>query len=370
VSAKKVYKVLVIGAGKRGKHHAQAFKNNPRFELAGLSAVSPEHLAKAAAELGVQKTSLQPVALAKEIQPDVFCFCTPPAIRLELIKTGVACGAKLIAYEKPMALSMNEAIEIRKLVNDAGVKTVVSHQHRYDQHYQKVKEIVESSALGRVHTIHAHSAGWFLHLFTHLLEYMRWYNNYAPAEWVMAQAAGRGKFSDLHCSPDYIGAFVQFANGVRGIIECGAGAPDVPEVDYWWRKNKIGVFGTEGFAEVLTGGGWRAVTKQGATSGPGCMNYDVEMPPYVEDMARWLDDDKQVHPCNGERAYEGFQITMAMLRSIVQRGQIPLPLAAGEPEIEALKKVLPDRPVLVSCDANCKEYNVEHAAVSNALTGR
>jgi hypothetical protein len=163
---------------------------------------------------------------------------------------------------------------------------------------------------------------------------------------------------------------VQFANGVRGIIECGAGAPDVPEVDYWWRKNKIGVFGTEGFAEVLTGGGWRAVTKQGATSGPGCMNYDVEMPPYVEDLARWLDDDKQVHPCNGQRAYEGFQITMAMLRSIVQRGQIPLPLAAGEPEIEALKKVLPDRPVLVSCDANCKEYNVEHAAVSNALTGR
>jgi hypothetical protein len=45
VSAKKVYKVLVIGAGKRGKHHAQAFKNNPRFELAGLSDVSPEQLA-------------------------------------------------------------------------------------------------------------------------------------------------------------------------------------------------------------------------------------------------------------------------------------------------------------------------------------
>jgi hypothetical protein len=57
------------------------------------------------------------------------------------------------------------------------------------------------------------------------------------------------------------------------------------------------------------------------------------------------------------------------LRSIL-RGQIPLPLAAGEPEIEALKKVLPDRPVLVSCDANRKEYNVESAALRNALTGR
>lgn len=360
VSAQKVYKVLVVGVGKRGKHHALAFKNNSRFEVAGLADAFPEQLAKASAELGVQKTSLDPLALAKEIQPDVFCFCTPPGIRLELIKVGVASGAKLIAYEKPMALSMNEAIEIRRAVNAARVKTVVSHQHRYGKHYQKVKEIVESGALGRIQTIHAHSSGWFLHLFTHLVDYMRWYNGGARAEWVMAQAAGRGKLSDNHPSPDYIGGFIQFANGVRGIIECGAGAPDVPEVDYWWRKNKIGVYGTEGFAEVLTGGGWRAVTgaQQGVMSGPGCMNYDLEMPPYVEDMARWLDDDKRVHPCNGESAYEGFEITMGVLRSVVQRGQIKLPLGAGEPELEALKKVLPEQPVLVSSDVNRKEYNV------------
>ena len=370
MSSKRIYKVLVVGAGKRGKHHALAFRNNPRFELAGLADVSPEQLAKAAAEIAIQRTSLQPLALAKEIQPDVFCFCTPPDIRLELIKMAIVSGARLIAYEKPMALSMNEAIEIRKLVTAGGVKTVVSHQHRYDPHYQKVKEIVDSGALGRIHTIHAHSAGWFLHLFTHLVEYMRWYNGYAPAEWVMGQAAGRGKFSDKHCSPDYIAGFIQFANGVRGIIESGAGAPDVPEVDYWWRKNKIGVYGTEGFAEVLTGGGWRAVTQQGGTSGPGCMNYDYEMPPYVEDMVRWLDDDKQVHPCNGESAYEGFEITMAMLRSVVQRGQIALPLAAGNPELEALKRILPDQPVLASSDVNCREYNVASAPLSDALVHR
>jgi hypothetical protein len=89
------------------------------------------------------------------------------------------------------------------------------------------------------------------------------------------------------------------------------------------------------------------------------MNYEIEMPPYVEDMVRWLDDDLQVHPCNGESAYEGFEIAMGMLRSVVQRGQIALPLGAGEPEIEALKKVLPEQPVLVSSDANRKEYNVE-----------
>jgi predicted dehydrogenase len=361
VNTKKIYKVIVVGTGKRGMHHAHGFQNNPRFELVGLADSSPQQLTKASAELGVRLTSLDPLALASEIRPDVFCFCTPPGIRLELIRAGIVSGAKLIAYEKPMALSMNEAMEIRKAVHLAGVKTVVSHQHRYDQHYQKVKEIVESGALGRIHTIHAHASGWFLHLFTHLVEYMRWYNGYAPAEWVMAQAAGRGKLSDKHPSPDYIGGFIQFANGVRGIVECGAGAPDVPEVDYWWRKNKIGVYGTEGFAEVMTGGGWRAVTpaERGVVSGPGCMNYEAEMTPYVEDMVRWLDDDQQVHPCNGDRAYEGFEISMGMLRSVVQGGQIKLPLEAGEPEIAALDGVIPNLPVLVSSDANCKEYNVE-----------
>ena len=86
---------------------------------------------------------------------------------------------------------MNEAIEIRKAVQDAGVKTVVSHQHRYGKHYQKVRGIISSGAIGRVHTVYGHSVGWMLHICSHLVDYMRWYNDNARAEWVMGQAAGR-----------------------------------------------------------------------------------------------------------------------------------------------------------------------------------
>ena len=353
---RKVYKVVVVGMGKRGKHHAAAFNKNPRFELAAISTRDRARLEKAAAELGNPRISTDPAAIAREIRPDVFCFCTPPDVRLGLMQVGIDCGSKLIAYEKPMALSMNEAIEIRKAVRSAGVKTVVSHQHRYGQHYRKVKEVIDSGALGRIHTVYGHSVGWMMHLFTHLIDYMRWYNGDAEAEWVMGQAAGKGKFSDNHPSPDHIAGLIHFANGVRGIVETGAGAPDVPEVDYWWRKSRIGAQGTGGFAEVLTGGGWRAVTKDGTMSGEGCMNYDLDMPPYVDDIAGWLDDDSKPHPCNGESAHKGFEITMAVLRSVVERGQVRLPLGPGEPELEALRRVLPDQPALASTEANRKEY--------------
>jgi predicted dehydrogenase len=291
-----------------------------------------------------------------EVRPDVFCFCTLPNLRTEMVRIGVDCGAQLIAMEKPVALTSEEGMQVRDLLKASGVQAVVSHQHRYGEHYQKVKEAVASGTLGKVHTVYGTATGWMMHMLSHLIDYTRWFNDEAPAQWVMAQAAGRGKLSDMHPSPDYIAGFVHFANGVRGVLECGAGAPDVPEVDYWWRKCRMGAQGPDGFAEVLTGGGWRVVSKELSCSGPGCMNYDHDMPPYIQQMADWLDDPQRVHPCNFGSAWEGFEIMMAFCRSAAGGGQVPLPLTSGANEIELLRAALADRPVLLSMAANAKEY--------------
>ncbi len=352
------YKAVVVGMGKRGKHHAQAFQKNPRFELAGICDLDAKRLADATAAFPGVPAAADARELLKSVKPDVFCFCTMPNVRMPLIKLGIDAGAKMIAFEKPMAATLSEAIKIRDALSAAGVKGVVSHQHRYGVHYQKVKEIIASGAIGRVHTVYGHASGWMMHMMTHMIDYACWYNDYADATWVMGQAAGKGKFSDIHPSPDYIAGTIQFANGVRGIVEVGAGAPDVPEVDYWWRKCRIGAQGTEGFAEALTGGGWRAVTRDsnGPISGPGCMNYDLDMPPYVQDMAAWLDDDKAVHPCCAANAFKGFEIMMGICRSVVQRGQIALPMAPGGDDIAEMEKIIPAVPVRVSCEANRAEY--------------
>jgi predicted dehydrogenase len=344
MSPEKKYSVLVVGCGKRGMHHADAFFKNPRFQLVGLCDIDQSRLDAAAKQYGNPETSLNAGELLKKVKPDVFCFCTLPNLRLEMVRLGVEAGAKLIAFEKPTALSTNEALEIMKLVRKAGVKTTISHQHRYGEHYKKVKEIIASGAIGRVHTVYGTATGWMMHMMTHLIEYTRWFNDYAEAEWVVAQAAGKEKFKDIHPSPDYVVGFIHYANGVRGIVETGDGAPDVPEVDYWWRKCRMGAQGTEGFAEVLTGGGWRAITRDsgGMISGTGCMDYAHDTPPYVQEIADWLDDPKKVHPCDGESAYKGFEIMMAICRSVVQRGKVKLPLGPGEPELEALQRSLPD----------------------------
>ena len=357
------YKVVVVGMGKRGMHHAAAFNANPRFQVVGICDIDQKRLDDAAPKLGNPAKSLDAAALSKQLKPDLFCFCTLPHLRLDFIKLGIESGAKLIAFEKPVAMTSDEGLKIKQALDQSNVKSVVSHQHRYGDHYKKVKEIVASGALGRVHTVYGTATGWAAHMLSHLIDYTCWFNNYEPAEWAMAQTAGRGKLADLHTSPDYVAGVVHYRNGVRGVYDCGAGAPDVPEVDaskeqkLWWRKARMGAQGSEGFAEVITNGGWRAVSgRDGYQSGAGNMDYVEDMPPYVQEMADWLDHDERVHPCAFANAYKGFEIMSALYRSSAEGGQIAMPLTKGADEIALLKAKVPNRKVLMTVAESTKEY--------------
>ena len=338
----KRYTVAVYGAGKRGKVHAETFHKDERFQVAAVCGRDREKLEAAAALAGGAEKYTDLDGMLSEIRPDVFCFCTPPAVRLPMIRAGAEHGVRLMAFEKPMATSFRDATEITDTCRKASVRTVVSHQIKYGPHFQKTREIIASGALGRIHTVYGTTLGWLLQMGTHVVDYCRYFNGEAEAEWVLGQAHGREKLADSHPSPDYVAGEIQFANGVRGVVQIGAHAPDVPEVEYFWHKARIGAQGTEGFAEALIGGGWRAVTRDsgGPISGPGSWNAQVDQPPYIRDIARWLDDPAAVHPCNGESAYKGFEIVMALCRSAVERRPVRLPLEAGEAEMERLAAVL------------------------------
>lgn len=75
-------------------------------------------------------------------------------------------------------------------------------------------------------------------------------------------------------------------------------------------------------------------------------------------MADWLDNDRNPHQCNFEHACLGAEIMLALQRSAIEGGQIALPLATGVDEQTLLKSKLADRPVLVSCEQNKKEFGL------------
>ena len=110
------YKVLVVGMGKRGMHHATTFNANPKFTVVGICDIDAKRLDDAAAKLGNPEKSSDAAALAKAVKPDVFCFCTLPNLRTPMIQAALDSGAKLIAFEKPVALTSAEVLRDRKSV--------------------------------------------------------------------------------------------------------------------------------------------------------------------------------------------------------------------------------------------------------------
>src|SRR5205085_864875 len=132
------YRVVIVGMGKRGVHHGTAFHANPRFKVVGICDIDKARLEAAAPKVGNPEISTDGAALSKKLQPDVFCFCTLPNLRLDFVRMGVESGAKLIAFEKPVAMSSAEGIQIKHVLDKARVKAVVIHQHRYAEHYKKV----------------------------------------------------------------------------------------------------------------------------------------------------------------------------------------------------------------------------------------
>src|SRR5207247_10076759 len=97
------YTVAIHGTGKRGKVHAETFRKDSCFEVVAICGRNRERLDAAALLAGDPEKYQDPAQMLRETKPDIFCFCTPPSVRLPLIRLGVAHGVNLIAFAIPMA---------------------------------------------------------------------------------------------------------------------------------------------------------------------------------------------------------------------------------------------------------------------------
>jgi predicted dehydrogenase len=338
------YRAVLVGCGGRGQSHALGLLANPdRFDLVALCDRDAERLGGLAAKLGIARGYSDAAVMLATERPDLLCFATPPSIRLELVELGIRHGVRAIAFEKPLALSLAEARSIVALCAD-GVKAVVCHQLKHAAHWRRVKQIVDRGDIGAICSFHATARPSMLRAGTHLVDAMLWLGGGARASWVLGQAHGRAAYLEDHPCPDHVAGVVEFANGVRGVLEIGTLAPHHLDDAEFWGDVAVTVSGTEGHARVVLGRGWEAVTRWSAgrvESGPA--DGTPGEPEHLRLLADWLDDPRSVHPSNLETSYQGLEILMGLALSSLERRRVDLPIH-GTPEsiLERLRDALPD----------------------------
>ncbi len=349
------YSVCLLGCGPRGDEHLHGISaNSERFEIRAICDKDHGRAKALAAKYGVPRTYADGEEMLAKEKPEVFCFVTMPDLRLPLVQLGIQHGVRAIAFEKPMALSLREARDIHDACEAAGVEWVVSHQQKYGAHYRKIKELAGTGEIGRVHTIHATSEAWLTQLGTHMIDYAIWLNGDARPTGIIGQAHGAGRFADSHPSPDHVCGFLEFENGVHGILEFGPLAPSfLEDPNLFWLNDSLTAYGTHGYARMILGKGWEAFTKSSngkVISGPGTFNPLEEQPLFMRDLADCLDDDAREHPCCGRLAYRGFEAAMGLCLSSLERRHVSLPIDPI-PETPLFKQL---KPLLIDTTATMK----------------
>ncbi|WP_152365108.1 Gfo/Idh/MocA family protein [Microlunatus speluncae] len=159
-------RIVIIGCGIIGKHHALVATKHPDFVVTGLVDTDPAAMERVAevvvAEGADRPTSYGSIADALAAGADVAAICTPSGLHLDQAEECLAAGVHLV-IEKPLDVSVQHGVEFGRLVEAAeerGQVVSVISQHRFDPGSQVVRKIIEEKKLGTVTSAMA-SMAWF-----------------------------------------------------------------------------------------------------------------------------------------------------------------------------------------------------------------
>ncbi|MBN1299207.1 MAG: Gfo/Idh/MocA family oxidoreductase [Actinobacteria bacterium] len=141
-------KIAIVGAGFIGKIHAASFKDIPDAKVNAIVDTSRDSGEKLASQANAEYVpDLDTLLEKKDI--DGIIIATPQFLHYDMLKK-IAERKKPVLCEKPLALTMNEADEMVKIVKDKKIIAMTGHVIRFYPEYQKAKNIAESGTLGEI----------------------------------------------------------------------------------------------------------------------------------------------------------------------------------------------------------------------------
>lgn len=120
---------------------------------------NPEKMEALAKETGVERWSTSLEECLKNPDDTIYFDSVLTHQRAENIKKAIAAG-KHIYTEKPIADSLEDALELARLADDAGVKHGAVHDKLYLQGLQKLKRLVDGGFFGRILSVRGEFGYW------------------------------------------------------------------------------------------------------------------------------------------------------------------------------------------------------------------
>jgi predicted dehydrogenase len=145
------YRIGCIGAGFIMKDiHLVAYAE-AGFDVVAIASRAPAHARAAAEEHGIGTVYDTWRELLDDERIEIVDIAFPPDQQLEIVREAAKRPhVKGILAQKPVAFTLEEAVEMVRICGEAGVKLGVNHNMRYDQSMRALKALLDEGRLGEV----------------------------------------------------------------------------------------------------------------------------------------------------------------------------------------------------------------------------
>ena len=246
-------RAAVIGLGGWGLEHGRAWAGMPGIELVAVCDRDERRLATIAGELGVEATFTSADELARTVDLDIVSIATYEQDRVGVTLPFLERGVNALV-EKPLAVTIEDAIELRDVGKAHHVYLMPGHVLRFDARLAALKSELDRGSLGRVRSVYARRmiprsrhgtyarAHPALVAAIHDFDLARWLIGAEPMR-VTSHALKHGEQS----VPDILWSTFDFPGDRIAVVENAWVIPDEAGV---WLESELEVIGSEGVAHV------------------------------------------------------------------------------------------------------------------------
>ncbi len=142
----------IVGAGMIGKIHAYAVRASGGH-LAMVADTFGDNAQAAAAQLGADRSSREPLELINDPGIDVVHICTPNATHAELTMAALDAG-KAVICEKPLATTVADALALQRKADHLGAVTAVPFVYRFHANVREARARIARGDAGRLWMLH------------------------------------------------------------------------------------------------------------------------------------------------------------------------------------------------------------------------
>ena len=149
--------VVVIGCSGMGRAHMKGICAQKDANLYGICDIHDDVLFEARDAFGVEHTTNDYMDFVNDPEVHAAIIVVPDLLHKEMVINFLRAG-KDVLCEKPMALSVQECVDMIEVEKETGRKLLIGQVCHYAPAFRKAKELVDAGAIGELYFVESEYA--------------------------------------------------------------------------------------------------------------------------------------------------------------------------------------------------------------------